>query len=326
MVPADQISYGTAELAPFAAGTQATCDAQGWLFNFFGLLGFLSNVLLAVCYYLMTVKEVQDSRLQNPKGKALFLGFPLLFGVSIATAGAVIGPAIYDGGWYCESSAFDNLGWKSFALAWMLLGFLTILFCMVHLAINTYRVERGMDRYQHTGTADRTRTAQVSKQGIAYVVVYLVIYLPLVPFWIDAPTGYGYRIFFACFFPLQGLLNAVVYFRPRYAHVRRSGKSRIVALTTAVNTPDQFKSDLSMRRMSSAMNVLRRMSSVQAAAPDRAAAHKLGLQAATSTSEEDKVGTQTNVTEGVSRRNSKTNREDEANQNVEDGVAVEQLT
>lgn len=264
MVPADQILYGTTELAPFAVGTQETCNAQGWLFNFFGLLGFMSNVLLAVCYYLVTVKEVQDSKLQHLKWQALFLGFPLLFGLCISTAGAVTGPAIYDGGWYCEQRIFDNPGWKSFALGWMLLGFITILWCMVHLVWNTYRTESVMDRYQHTTgrTADRTRTVQVSKQGIAYVVVYLFIYIPLVPFWLDAHTGYSYNIFFACLFPLQGFLNCIVYFRPRYGAERRSGKSRIVALTTALNTPDQFRSDLSLRRMSSAMNVLRRKSSV----------------------------------------------------------------
>jgi len=286
MVPADQTLYDNIDTVPYlAAGTQGTCNAQGWLFWFFLMLGGWSNILLALCYYLMNVKEMTDSDLEQLKWKALFLGFPFLWGFCFSTSGVLMGPAIYNGGWFCEPSLFHHPAFMYFTLGIMLLGFTTILWCMVRLGWHTYRAEKGMDHFRQAvgGDADRTRTIQVSKQGLAYIVVFQVTFLPNVPYLLGVLPGNGYDIFYACVFPLQGLLNAIVHFRPRYATERRAGKSRMVALTTALNTADLSMTDLSLR-MSSAISVLR-TSVIRRSSQTSVASVSM------------QVGTQTNVTE-----------------------------
>jgi len=188
----------------------------------------------------MAVRELPDSKLEELKWKALFYGFPFLFALCYSTSGVVMGPAVYTGGWYCESSFVDQPAWGFFALGITLFTSITILWCMVRLGWHMYQAEKAMDRFRQTagGTADRTKTIQVCKQGIAYTVVYLVITVPWVPYWMRIDPVYGYRVFLACIFPLQGLLNALVYFRPRYATERKKGNSRMAALATVLNTTD----------------------------------------------------------------------------------------
>ena len=74
-------------------------------------------------------------------------------------------------------TVLDNPAGDYPLLGFLPLGFINILWCMVRLGWHMYQAKRRMDRFTQAagGTADRTRTTQVSKQGIAYVVVYLVV-------------------------------------------------------------------------------------------------------------------------------------------------------
>jgi len=297
MVPADETCCNT-ELVPFAAGSKGSCHAQGWLFYSFVWIGGLSNILLAVCYYLMAVKEMPDSTLEHPKWKAIFLGIPYLFGVCLGIPAAVMGTAIYLGGWSCQTALMQYLGLKYFTVGIQLLGLITIFWCMVRLSWHVYQAEKMMDRFAQASdeTVNRTRTNQVSKQGIAYVVVYLVTWLPTAPALFRLFPGNEYNVFFACIFPLQGLLNAIVYFRPRYSTYRKRGKSRITALTTALNM-----SDLSLR-LSGAFHTF-------------TLGPRSSKQTETGASNASQVNTLTNATEGENGSTSRINKEDEADRN-----------
>jgi hypothetical protein len=71
-----------------------------------------------------------------------------------------------------------------------------------------------------------TQTLEVSKQGISYIVAYLVIFIPAAVLMVARPQYDWLYLVFACVFPLQGFLNALVFFRPKYAAARkRQGES-----------------------------------------------------------------------------------------------------
>lgn len=123
-----------------------------------------------------------------------------------------------------------------------------------------------MQRYAFRAGAgvSRTNTIQVTKQGILYILVWLVIIIPMtidtvalllisdgdyskltLPNWYhgEATARYDldgilfcsllisclHTVLYSSVMPLQGFLNAVVYFRPKYAKLRKRGLSRLSA-------------------------------------------------------------------------------------------------
>ena len=214
---------------PFAVGNQGTCNAQAWLLIFFWSLGFCSNVFLAVCCkwnrmdkgpcrtflfqfnrvhlyftdYLISVKQISDSRLEQPLWKALFLGFPFLCALAFFTYEVLASQPIF-GPWFCVSHILDlhDPLYGAAFLGLLLLGFVVILWCLVRLGWVMYQAERRMDcfRQQAAGlSANRKNTIDASKQGIAYTMAYLVVWLPLA---IDVSgPGHWFFIFLACTFP-----------------------------------------------------------------------------------------------------------------------------
>ena len=94
-----------------------------------------------------------------------------------------------------------------------------------------YQMEKRLDSYRipvsvgESSNNNRAKTIQVTKQAIAYIVVYLIVYIPIV-IKVSVPISAGFYIFYARLFPLQGLLNMVVYFRPKYVHTREKLKEK----------------------------------------------------------------------------------------------------
>ena len=80
---------------------------------------------------------------------------------------------------------------------------------------------------------------EVCKQAISYVVVYLVIWVPVIIMYANPPGGF--YVLYACTFPLQGFLNSIVYFRPKYAAARKrrgaEGDSRFTTLLKVLDIP-----------------------------------------------------------------------------------------
>ena len=92
-------------------------------------------------------------------------------------------------------------------------------------------MEKRLDSYRipvsvgESSNNNRAKTIQVTKQAIAYIVVYLIVYIPIV-IKVSVPISAGFYIFYATLFPLQGLLNMIVYFRPKYVHTREKLKEK----------------------------------------------------------------------------------------------------
>ena len=64
------------------------------------------------------------------------------------------------------------------------------------------------------------QTLQVAQQGIAFIVAFLVIFVPALVEMLT-PVPHWFYWYFACVFPGQGFLNALVFFRPKYVAIRK---------------------------------------------------------------------------------------------------------
>merc|ERR1711957_468845 len=74
----------------------------------------------------------------------------------------------------------------------------------------------------HQESVSMKQTLQVSKQGVCFIMSYLLIFLlSAVDMLSTATPPPWFYVLLACVFPLQGLFNAFVYFRPRFADVRK---------------------------------------------------------------------------------------------------------
>lgn len=224
------------DLVPFAHGTPATCAAQAFLVDLFMISGAWSNALLAITYWLTVCKEIPESRLRKRSWTALLLGLPWTIGLVIPSIKFVLYPTT-TGLWFCEFEIYPSASTPYTPMAYFVyamfgLVFLLIIFSMGSLIRFVYTAEKRMDRFtaaSGSGT-DRTKTREVSKQGLSYIGAYMVTFVPallaslsFLPRW--------YYVFYSCLFPLQGLFNAFVYFRPKYvAERRRSGASRMGAV------------------------------------------------------------------------------------------------
>lgn len=148
---------------PYAAGNDATCTAQAFLFNFFSMSGGWCNVLLAFtckdmfqwfhfhtvvmvctithlsccCYvclllldYLTVCRQKSETELRSWKYQVLILGWPWFFGLVAALVNIIVGGGgkVMEKTWSCEAW---GASWAFyFTTALIGLGLLIILFSM----------------------------------------------------------------------------------------------------------------------------------------------------------------------------------------------------
>ena len=147
---------------------------------------------------------------------------------------------------YCETAISDAqctrgthakilhliLGAVMFMIAFVIIGV-----SMALLVRSVFDREARMDRYQIDRAQNRTMTKQAAIQGVWYIGVFAVIWVPtyVVIFYevsktIETPTSL--IIVHLVTMPLQGFGNALVYFRPKYLAAREGdpSSSRLIAV------------------------------------------------------------------------------------------------
>jgi len=234
-------------LAWGAAGTTATCSMQGFMFQLGILATPLYNVVIGFYYLLKVVFGWKESRLR--KFEWLFHGLPWSFALATAITGLIL--KLYNPSprgsmcWieeyppYCSSSLSCTRGAKSSYYRWgflygiVLLTVFWLTFCMGWLWYFVISVERKLDKYRVKGEAvQRKNSRQISQQAFFYVVAFAIPWISgIIVFLTDnkdkvfESEGYDGMLTLlhlanACIFPLQGLLNVLVYVRPRYLRLR----------------------------------------------------------------------------------------------------------
>lgn len=225
-----------------AIGNQATCTAQGF-FSQASLATAIYNASLSVFYVLQIRMGWRKDRIARSAE-------PLLHGVSIGiglgTSFAGIGLKLYNNDmWECWISPYPldcKESWKYgsegncirgdnaslyrwvfyYAILWTAIVVVTV--CMVSVYRFVLHQEKASEKYG-SHSHERKFSKKVATQGYWYCgAFYATWFFPTVtrliqvisgktPFWLICLT--------AMFVPIQGLLNFVVYMRPRYKKHRR---------------------------------------------------------------------------------------------------------
>jgi len=233
---------------PLAAGNQATCNMQSFLFEFLLGAGCFSNLFLAISYWLLICRGKTEKTLKQWKYQIIFLGFPWVYGISTNAPKSLFAknsPPAYKNLWFCQATSGDDIVELAYAVIWCI-SILMLFFCVGSLTRFVYKTERKTDKYRisREERITREKTLQVSRQGIYYVISVLVIFIPLYVYMFVENLPPWFFIFLAIVYPSQGTLNALVYFRPKYIADQHSGRvekrSSIVSIMNAldITTPE----------------------------------------------------------------------------------------
>jgi len=265
-------------LASGAIGTTATCSMQGFMFQL-GILAMpLYNIVVGFYYLLKVVFGWKESRLR--KLEWVFHGFPWSIALATAIAGLIL--KLYNPSprgsmcWieeyppYCSNSLSCTRGANSLYYRWgflygiVVLTVLWLIFCMGWLWFFVVSTERKLDKYRIEGqVVQRKNSRKFSQQAFFYIVVFVVPWIwGIIVFLSDdkdkvfKSKSYddmltSLHVANACIFPLQGLLNVLVYVRPRYLRLRAQKlNTKQIGAKLFRNTEPTYESKASVNRVS----------------------------------------------------------------------------
>lgn len=163
--------------ACLAAGTTATCTAQGFFNQTAALTTPTYNISLAIYYLLVIVKGWKENRVF--KIEKYLHALPILAGFGTGFAG--LGLRLYNGaGWICwiapapNNPERDNPNYGIFRLAflyadaWAIIIFLAI--CMCTIYCHVLKQERKLDKYREAfAQKKRKQSKKIRNQAFLYV-------------------------------------------------------------------------------------------------------------------------------------------------------------
>mmetsp|Transcript_33283 Transcript_33283/g.68444 ORF Transcript_33283/g.68444 Transcript_33283/m.68444 type:complete len:222 (+) Transcript_33283:239-904(+) len=117
---------------PLAAGNQATCNMQSFLFEFLLGAGCFSNLFLAISYWLLICRGKTEKTLKQWKYQIIFLGFPWVYGISTNAPKSLFAknsPPAYKNLWFCQATSGDDIVELAYAVIWCI-SILMLFFCV----------------------------------------------------------------------------------------------------------------------------------------------------------------------------------------------------
>lgn len=243
------VPRGASHHASLAAGTTATCTAQGFIAVFSMSYFATAYTALAVLYWLIVHNGWTKNQLGQRKISFSFL-LPPIF---VASCFAV--PPLFFGmyneylglkcflNWYpedCDKTNIDcirgsvlgvNVA-QNILYGYMLLGNIVVVSFVCLLIWAVYKQEKKFDRYLSKGQEkNRKNTYITAWQGIRFSAAYLVPYVMYYVFFFYDIFAYDADVstagdlvmiyYLVIVMPLLGAFNAIFYFYPRYVTYRK---------------------------------------------------------------------------------------------------------
>ncbi|KAL7491205.1 hypothetical protein ACHAWT_000741 [Skeletonema menzelii] len=213
--------------ACLAAGTTATCTAQGFFNQTAALCTPTYNISLAVYYILVIVKGRKESRVS--KIEKYLHALPILAG--FGTGFAALGLKLYNGaGWICWIAPAPNNPERNdpnygiyrlaflYADAWAIIVFLAVCMCIIYFHV--LKQEKKLDKYRASySQKKRKQSKKIRNQAFLYVGCMYMTWIfgsafRFMQFAGKTPPT-SIIVLFVTFFPLQGFFNLTVYMFPR---------------------------------------------------------------------------------------------------------------
>ncbi len=249
----------------YAAGTTASCTAQGFIAVFSFVYFSTSYTLLAVLYWLIVRRGWTQKQMEKKGTRLSFLLPPLL-----AALGFSVPPLFFQMynpyNFTCFITAFpyncngDDIPCtrgsingsitgmvttRLVLLFYMFLGNTTVFIFMGLLVYAVYKQEKKSDSYRTKGQEkNRKNSRRTAWQGVrfsaAYFVPYLMIYVYLFHDIlsrvegenVDGKVGVSTAAYWFMYYwlaimtPLLGAFNSAVYFKPRYTLYRKENSDK----------------------------------------------------------------------------------------------------
>merc|ERR1711957_435440 len=225
----------------WSAGNEHTCDIQGWSYSLFYQYALVYNVALSIVYLLIVRYSWNEEDFR--KWSYVILCFPpLLVTLLFIPMLRYYKYMNYGGGWLCGFGPSpprcdvtpgmecneDNLGiYTHFDLLGGCLSLLStsiIIYACVRLFLVARQSDESVRAYRSSTQGHYATSNKVAVSGLLYSGGNLWVVLPTILMFIGFLAKVNEASFFwtfillqaAIFGPLQGFLNALVYFRPKY--------------------------------------------------------------------------------------------------------------
>ncbi|KAL7537879.1 hypothetical protein ACHAWF_005928 [Thalassiosira exigua] len=240
MVPRDSPAFG-------AAGNRATCEVQGFITLLMFVVLEVSYTILAVLYYIIVAQGWSEQKTQRRKIRFLFLGLPVVVALALAVPPLFLGTYNFTGWFSCSLEEYPlncdvdpNIECERGERArkiqgWMFVGVLVstiiILVSMTLLVRTIVAQEKKGDKYLNPGQQKKRELSDKAFwQSVRYFSVFFISNLPFYIFAIyDVTSGVPpvwIALIYAIFWPLFGVFNSFVYFRPRYLSYRKKNADK----------------------------------------------------------------------------------------------------
>lgn len=210
----------------WALGTPLSCRIGG-AWAQLQVLGPLYNGMLALYYLLVVRFQWTEERIKKLEPLLQFL--PVFYALVTSLLGAIWD--IYGSvEWLCwidnHSDHFMAYRWIFlFAPVWICWIFVSLV--MLSLYLSMRKLEQANQRYQHhnNDTNNHDKSKQIAIQGMLYVGAFYVSWLfpsiQRIKELQHKPSNFGLQMLDTSLLPLQGLLNALVYARPRFVRLQK---------------------------------------------------------------------------------------------------------
>jgi len=239
----------------WSAGNEHTCDIQGWSNALFFNYALVYNAALAIVFLLIVQYSWSEEDFR--KWSYVILCSPAVFVTLLFI------PCLryykymnYGSGWFCYFTPSpslcavtpgmecneDNLGiftyYQVIRLCVIFVFSSIIIYACVRLFLVARRSEESVSAYRSRSQGNYATSNRVAVSGLLYSGGNLLVVLPVIIYFIGTIAkveAMSFWIFidfhWAIFVPLQGFLNALVYFRPKYLEYKESKRKEKVART-----------------------------------------------------------------------------------------------
>lgn len=238
------VPKGTPGVA-YATGNEMSCDVQGFLIQFGGSASTLYNASLALYFLLVIRYNLSEKKVAKVEKWIHFV----TLGFSLATAIVCEAMNLYHASitwcWIAPDPDEDCFAYEDFHEclhrdnSWLYryafryipiyLSVFGAVVCMILVYLKVRRTEERISAYEprgSSGSSDHSSNAKSRKvraQAMWYVLAFFLTYIPFlanrIEEQISGSTHFPLKVIGMLLLPSQGMLNVLVYLRPRYCRL-----------------------------------------------------------------------------------------------------------
>merc|ERR1719272_2362032 len=236
----------------WSAGNEHTCDIAGWSRTLFFNYALVYNSALSIVFLLLVRYSWNEEDFRK-WSYVILCSPPVLVTLLSIPCMRYYKYMNYTGVWSCAFAPSpprcnvtpgmecneDNLGiytyYQMIRLCFLLLSTSIIIYTCVRLFLVARRSDESMRAYRSSSQGHYATSNRVAVSGLLYSGGNLLVVLPYIIYFIcrlakvQASFYYYIVLAMAIFVPLQGFLNALVYFRPKYLEYKEVKRKEKVA-------------------------------------------------------------------------------------------------